>query len=193
MKIILVIAVSALVSCGTSSTSGDNAEAAPATSTLLFQGTYSSDCKYMQKLTLKNEGTLSELIIARYLDGQCTEPSNMFKMTRTVVYHENTDKITFPVDLTWNKVEMTIQGTVTEDGTYGYKDVVQNVPKDITGTVKIGGEIIPATGTVMYQTWHQDGELLLIEAMPWTITDGSGKSADNRNFSMITNPYLSKK
>lgn len=175
----LLLALLALSSCGAQHSSSDDPIAAPAASSLsnglglALQGSFNSDCKYMMKLTLKNEGTLSELVIHQYLDDLCEHKISTMTLDRLVSI-PNRFSDNYNVDFTYQKVTI-----VMEDS---------GESKDITGQT-YDDKTMPVAGQKIFQNWQfDDGKTLQVEQLPWLLAPGAGVTADHRG--VIFSPYI---
>ncbi len=176
-----IFAIANLSACGPSNSDkgSDSAQ-----SEVLFQGTYHSDCKYMTKLILKNEGTLSELIVNRYLDDLCEkEIRNTTKFSRSYSVVGQLDGTeVYAVDIVYEDVQITLNtASDVALNPYGMTDWKIGEPRSIAGKSK--GETdkdlpAPMKGDAFYHVWTTEkGVLSKIEYPGWE----PGSEATDKN------------
>lgn len=185
LNLILILALG-LPACGAQQSPS---EAAPAPSVapvptpdalLPLQGSFESDCKYMVKLTLKNAGSLSELIIHEYIDDACQKLKITTTLTRMASITPPTGDI-YPVDITYDKATM-----VVEDAAYltrnwfGITDWKVGEPRDVMGRSS-SVATLPTAGQKYYQNWKYDGKALQIEHASWGLPAGEGQDEAHRS------------
>lgn len=185
MKHIILILALGLPSCGAADNKSDAPAAIPTPTPeapkYSFTGTYTSECKYLEKLTLKNSGSLSEMIIEEYIDGLCTKPKYTTKVTRNIaISNTKITDTTYAVDLTYTKVEMTIYDADTaKEGWYGDSNWTVGETRDISGK-SYQGITAPSKNQTFYQAWKSDGSSFYVETPAWRLPADQGRDADHR-------------
>lgn len=171
----LIFVMASVSGCGSSSSEGGgSAETTAEKKEYALNGTYTSECKYMSKLVLKNEGTVSELVVYSYLDALCKDLKATGRYYRTAevgpALKENANA--YEVDITYDKVELTMEIEVDpEFEEYGMKGWKKGETRDITGLTNTLGVTMPAKGQTYYQSWTYDQTFFKMEYPGYRLKD----------------------
>lgn len=198
MKNVILILALGLPSCGDSNSSGTPPAAVSAPDlALVVSGSFQSECKYMSRLTMKNNGSLSEIIIKEYTDDLCQHPKVSTKVVRTAANIKKVDDSNYYlVDLTYVSIDLTVEDdSIISSNLYGFTDWKVGEAKSVMGLpnhYKAYNATIPTKDQTYYQAWSFDGTTFKIESPAWTMPTGKASDKDHRNMDLLTTVDFTK-
>jgi hypothetical protein len=163
-----------------------------------FDGSFESACVSgpdSKKIALDVSGSSQTLTVKEYIGVDCVTPRATAKITRTIAIVAKTTETSYSVDITWEKIELTIHDAATASANlYAITDWVVDVARDITGLTNNQANMykMPAKGHVYYMTASFDGFSLTVEYMPWVLPAGEGLTAETRSTKQAA-PFVMKK